>query len=144
MPGRDPVTHLNRALQSAGGPALSQDQQDKLNALLTQYKAAHLCGTPDPTMQSALRELESAILSKDQATVNSTAAIISAQVAKRANDRIQSMGNLAIQALGVLSDEQVNALKTQYGNMGLLRVFHGAMMGGCGPGFGRWRMMGGN
>ncbi len=121
MAQRNPLARLNRVLESAGAPALDSNQQ-QLKSLISDYRAAHPRGTPDAALQSARKELENAILAKDSAGVASAAGKISAEMSSRANVRIQELGKLEIQALTLLSNEQVSALKTQLGNAGLMRV----------------------
>lgn len=130
----DPVTRLNRYLQSAGTAQLSDTQAQQLTTLITNYRAAHPW-TPDQTVQSARKDLETAILAGNESGANTAADAIASGVATRVGSMIRDVARFEIQVLSILTPDQVNALKTQYGNSGLIHTL-GFLAGGFGHGMG--------
>ncbi len=128
----DPVAMLNNSLESAGAAQLGTDQQQQLTAIVNDYRAAHQPpqnGARDQGIQGAKKDLEAAILSKNAAAADAAADKMSAQITGRATNTIRDLARFEIQVLGVLTADQVNALRTQYGNEGLLRSL-GSLAGG--------------
>ncbi len=119
---RNPLAKLNRALQSAGAAPLDANQQQQLNSLISDYRAAHPRGNPDAAVQSARRDLENAILAKDEAGVTTAAGKIATEISNNASSTIQDRGKFEIQALSILSSSQEAALKNQMGDAGLIRI----------------------
>jgi PhoPQ-activated pathogenicity-related protein len=126
---RDVLAGLKHALQAAGANPLSAGQEQQLQTLVTSYRTAHKGWTPDTVLQSARHELENAIMAKDTAGVKDASAKIAAEISNQANTRIQDMANFGIQALGVLSGDQISALQNQIGATGILRILR-SMAGG--------------
>jgi len=138
---RNPVAVLNRALESAGASDLSTTQQQQLTSLVNNYRLAHQTPAPDSDIQAAKKDLETAILAGSQQNVNAAAKELVDQIATRATSAVQDLGAFEIAVLGMLNADQVNALKTQYGNSGLLHTL-GSLTGAwwLRGGFGGGRM----
>lgn len=132
---RDPVARLTNALQSAGTSALTSDQQQQLQSLIAGYKAAHPAGAPDPVLQSARNDLQTAILAKNSAGVADPAGKIASEMANNTTSRLEGLANFSIQALGILSSDQITALQTRLGSARLVRLLESL----AGGGFGRAR-----
>ncbi len=126
---RNPLMRLNRALQSAGAAPLDSNQQQQLNSLISDYRAAQPRGNPDAALQSARHDLENAILAKDEAGMTTAAGKIATEISNQASSTIQDRGKFEIQALSILSSDQVAALKNQIGDAGLIRIL-GSVAGG--------------
>lgn len=120
---------------------MSEAQQQQITTLVANYRAAHqkgAQGAPDEELISARKQLEAAILARDAAAVNAAATAVSNRIAERAAAMIRDMGILQIQLLEVLSREQVDALRTEYGNSGLVHTL-GSLAGHRGFHRGMWR-----
>jgi len=142
----DPVAKLDRVLQSAGAKALGDTQREQLTTLVNDFRTARQNSAPDAALQDARRDLEAAILSGNEGAVDSAAAAVSSEMSRRATVMIRDLARFEIQVLKILTPDQVNALKTQYGNSGLIHTlgalagWHGGMRRGMGwgmPGRGR-------
>jgi hypothetical protein len=131
-PKPDPVAMLNNTLESAGAAQLGPDQQTRLASVVNDYSTAHQPpqkGAGNPDIQAAKKDLEAAILSKNAAAADAAADKLSTQFTGRATSTIRDLARFEIQVLDILTPDQVNALRTQYGNEGLLRTL-GSLAGG--------------
>src|SRR5512138_3316128 len=75
----NPVARLNKALEAAGAAEVDQTQQQQLTTLVDNYRAARQNAAADTTFQDARKNLEAAILARDETAINSAADAISAQ-----------------------------------------------------------------
>jgi hypothetical protein len=130
MMNHDPLAMLNRMLESAGAPPLDQNQQQALLNQINAYKSAHQRNDDQPQM-TGKSELEAAILSGNEAAVGPAADQIANQIAARTRTTINDLAIFEMQALKIFTQQQVSALRTQYGNTGLLHII-GSLAGGFG------------
>ncbi len=121
-PHRDPLTRLKNALQAAGASALTTDQQTQLQSQITAYKTARQGQAPSASLQADRSQLESAILAKDSAAAKAAADKIAADMAGNITSHLEDQANFAIQALSVLSGDQVTALQNHVGSAGVVRL----------------------
>lgn len=130
----DPVARLNRALESAGAPRLSAEQEKEVTTLAENFRATRQQARSDEELTAARKNLEQAILSGNAQAADEAAAALSDRISAHMRDRIRERARLQIQVLSILNDEQVTALKNQYGDSGLIWTLgsvagHRGMMG---------------
>lgn len=141
----DPVAKLNRALEGAGASALTAAQQQELLSRINEYKSTRDT-TAAATLNAAKNEVESAILSKNEAALSAASEIVAGQIAAHAGEKIRELGRFEIQVLNILTPEQVEALRTKYGSTGVVHMlgslagplFHGGHKG-CPMWGGGWK-----
>ena len=131
---RDPVARLTNSLQSAGTSALTSDQQQQLQSLIAGYKAAHPAKTPDPVLQSARNDLQTAILAKNSAGVADPAGKIATEIGNNTTSKLEDLANFSIQALNILSSDQTTALQTHLGSGRFVQLLESLAGGGFGRG----------
>jgi hypothetical protein len=137
MQTMDVLAPLKDALQKAGAAALTSTQETSIKALIDDFRNAHQASAPSTTMQAALATYENAILNSDRSTAALEAKAIAAAQADEMATRETESATLAINILGYLNSTQVNALITQQGKSGLVRLLlglAGGTRGGPGPG----------
>lgn len=135
-PTRDPVAHLKHALSDAGAPALTANQEQQLNSLITAFRNAHL-PQPNTTLEAAHRAYENAILSGDNSTAQAQADAIANEQANITRTNLKDRAKFEIDVLNVLksNDDQVGALSKRVGSAGLSGLL-GSLAGPGGPGGG--------
>ena len=134
-PARDPLVPLKHALSEAGAPALTANQEQQLNSLITAFRNAHQPGTPNTTLQSALQAYQTAILNGDNTTAQAQADSIANEQANVARKNLKDRAKLEIDVLAVLksNDDQVGLLLKRIGSAGLSGLL-GSLAGPGGPG----------
>lgn len=138
-PGGDPLGRLKRALQQAGAPELSVSQEDQLNALISEHRAAMRSQRPEGGPGGDRIEWEKAILAGDLGRADALAASMAASIAEMSRARLQSQASLSVQVLNVLKGTQLDLLLAKFGTSGVFRLVSfagGGMRGpaGRGPG----------
>ncbi len=136
-----PLGMLERSLQQANAAALSSDQVNQLNSLIASFRSNQPKPGQDTALANARNDFDSAVLNNDANGIATATAAITAESAKLESARLAAVGQFEISALGVLTADQVTALKAQFGSAGLIRVL-GTLVGpprmfggrGFGPG----------
>lgn len=129
----DVLAGLKHALEDAGAPDLSAQQEEQLKALITQARSS--AGAPqnsDAVMQ-AHKAYETAVLAGNTTAANAAAQTIGNAIAAGMTQGLQSKANFDAQALAILksNQQQYNALLARFGSKG---VFHlvDSLIGGPG------------
>lgn len=119
---RDKLEMLDRALEYAGAPPLDETQRQAIDSLIDARRAELESRRTDRARFAARDEMEQAILSGNEAEVSAAADRISSEIAARAATHIRDAGIFKIRVLKILTEQQVSALKTQYGESGLVHI----------------------
>jgi len=122
MKQRDKLEMLNRALEYAGAPPLDENQRQAIDSLIEARRAERESQRTDRARFAVRDEMEQAILSGDEAAVSAAADRISSEISTRAATHIRDAGIFKIRVLAILTEQQVSALKTQYGESGLVHI----------------------
>jgi Spy/CpxP family protein refolding chaperone len=133
-----PLEFLTRALNEAGAPALSAEQQTKLTGLFESLRSAAPI-EPDPTLATARAAYDAAVLAGDLKAAEAQAPILSARMAELNTSRMKARAKIQIEALSILkSGGQLDALLAKFGEervLGVLGPLSGPPFGrGPGPG----------
>jgi hypothetical protein len=133
-PQPEPLRGLKHALEEAGAPALSTEQESALKTLVSDFRAN--LPQPDESVRAAHQALDAAILSGNLAAAQAQAAAIANANAVNMTARLRAEAALKIQVLGVLktNEAQLTALVQRFGESGVARLL-GSVLGGPG-GFG--------
>jgi Spy/CpxP family protein refolding chaperone len=136
-----PLAFLKQALSKAGAPALSSDQETALNTAITNFRSANKPAAQNADEKAARDAYANAILTGNGDTAIGAADNLAALLSARQKTMLEAQANFEIQALSVLTSDQVAALQNSIGNQGILRVLDSL----AGPGGGRFGrgMMGG-
>jgi len=121
-PRMDPVARLERALTAAGAPELSAGQGDEIRALITDFKDAHPRPAQNADIPDARKAYEEAILNGDSAGAASAAESIAKERLDHMVQRQADAAVFAVSAIGILDSLQVDALTTQMGTRGFVRL----------------------
>jgi hypothetical protein len=132
---RNPLIFLERAIQKSGAPTLTSDQQSQLESLIRNYRSAQKTTGRDPAVQSAGRNLESAVLSGNSANATTAADALARALASDLPKHLEARANFEAQAFGILRP-QATALQQNIGNRGMLALL-GSLAGGPGINAGR-------
>jgi Spy/CpxP family protein refolding chaperone len=147
-PGRDGtfdrLSRLKRSLSDAGAPALTQSQEDKINALITAYRDAHKPPERGSGTSAARTEYNNDILNGDSVGAAKQAASIAAAMTADMTTRLTDEAKFAVDVIAQLktNGDQIGLLQKQLGNdrtVGLLLSLaggpggFGGRMGGPGP-----------
>ncbi len=122
MPGINPLARLERALTAAGAPELSAGQTDEISTLVTDFRDAHPRPVPNSGIPDARMAYEEAILSGDSAGAASQAESIAKEQLDHMVQRQADAAVFAVSAIGILDSAQVDALTTQMGTRGFVRL----------------------
>jgi hypothetical protein len=137
LPTRDDLAGLKNALQNAGAPALTSEQENTINTLIGNFRSAHK-PSQNSALQTARTAYENAILAADSATAVSQAQVIgnvqAAEIVKRESDA----AIFAINAVQILKTQsgQLDALITKMDSSGTARLLLSLVAGPSGPGRG--------
>jgi hypothetical protein len=145
---RDPLTHLKRALSAAGAPALTTQQEDQLNSLITAFQANRPKSGPDATIQAAQQAYDNAILAGDLAAAQVQVTALANQMTAHMTARLQVEAGLKVQIVNSLktNGDQLNLLVQHFGAekvSRMLGMFAGFGRRGPGPDFKGGRGFGG-
>ncbi len=140
MPSTDILARLKNSLQAAGASALTSPQEASINTLIVEFMNSRQ-DQPQaaPDDESARTAYEDAILSGDSATATSEAETLANARAAGMAQREAEAAALAIKIIEVLkvdSTAQVDAIVTQLGKRGFVRLILSLAggPGGFGPG----------
>lgn len=135
-PQFDPLRGLKHALEEAGAPALSTQQEEQLKTLIQQFRDARGNQQPDANLRAAQQAYDAAILAGNTAAANQQAQAIATALAAHTAERLQADAAFKIQVLNVIksNQQQYNALVQKFGTTGVVRLL-GSLAGGPG-GFG--------
>ncbi len=139
QPNPDLLGPLKNALQAAGAPALTPDQETGIKNLIANFRAANRPVPPDGNAQADRLKYDEAILTGDTAAV-------SAQISKMANHqfsqisaRMNAEAAFTMAVAQVLTADQVNLLQKRMGSGGLVGMLQSLAGGPGGPGRGAGR-----
>ena len=137
---RDPLAPLKRALAAANAPALTTQQEDQLNSLITAFQAGRTQPGPDATIKAAQQAYDNAILAGDLATAQSQAGILANQITSHMTSRLQAETSFKVQVVNSLktNGDQLNLLVQHFGAdrvSRMLSMLAGFGRRGPGPGF---------
>lgn len=133
-PQGESLGFLKRALTDAGAPALTAEQETKLQELGTAYREARKPAGPDESLKAAHQAYDTALLNGDLAGAQAQAALIANRSAEVMAKHLQVQAQYVIDVAAVLkSGGQWEALKQKFGEERLVRLLGGP---GGGPGFG--------
>jgi hypothetical protein len=140
-PTPDSLRGLKRALETAGAPALSTQQEEQLKALIQQFRESRKSQEPDAALGAARKAYHEAILAGDAAAANAQAQTIANLVATDSSESLKAESSLAIQALAIIksNSQQFDALVQKFGNSGVSRLMSSLPRAGRigrGPGMG--------
>jgi hypothetical protein len=136
-PQGGPLNFLKRALTEAGAPALTAEQEAKLNELSTAMREARQQAGPDEALLAARKAYDAALLNGDLAGAQAQAAIIASRSAELTSKNLQAEAKYFIEVATLLkSGGQWELLKQKFGEERLVRLLGGPGFGpGRGPGF---------
>ncbi len=137
-PTRDPLASLKQALNKAGATALDSSQEAALNTLVTNFRSSNQPGSSNPAEQTARDAYANAVLAKDATAATAAADNLASLLSTRQRTVMEAEAGFQIQALSVLTGNQVTALQNNVGNNGVLRVLQSLSRPGLG--FGRGMM----
>jgi len=135
-PEPDPLMPLKHALEDAGAPALTSQQEDQLKTLVKNLRDARRSQAPDDALRTAHRAYDQAILAGNAAAAQAQATTIANQIAAHTSAHLQAEATFKINVLNILktNDNQVGLLQQRFGTAGLSHLL-GALAGGeGGPG----------
>ncbi|MBK7598915.1 MAG: hypothetical protein IPJ07_10480 [Acidobacteria bacterium] len=147
MPQRqfDPLSQLKRAINQAGAPELSAQQEIELTTLIKSYRDS-LPSEPDDAIEAARDAFNSAILAGDLATAQAQATVLSTLLARLNNARMIALAKSRDRRAGCSqSGGQLDPMIRKYGEERVLNIV-GSLAGrslGGGPGDGPDRGPGG-
>ena len=123
-PAPDSLRGLKRALEVAGAPALSTQQEEQLRTLVQQFRESRKSQEPDGALGAARKAYHEAILAGDAAAANAQAQTIANLVATHSSENLKAESSLAIQALAIIKSnpQQFDALVQKFGNSGVSRL----------------------
>ena len=119
---RNPLRGLKHALNAAGAPALTLQQEEQLRALLAEFRETKRAQRPGPEVREARQAYLDAILSSDGAAARLQAEIIANQTAATTVSKLENKASLKIQFLNILTQDQVDAVLRRNGTAGLFRL----------------------
>ena len=127
----EPLRGLKHALETAGAPALSSQQEEQLKTLIQQFHDSRKAQTPDPGFGEARKAYDAAILSGDVAAATAAAQTLSNLMATHSAENLKAEAGFQIQALAVIksNQQQYDALVQKFGNSGLVRLLGGLAVG---------------
>lgn len=127
----DVLAGLKHALEDAGAPDLSTQQEEQLKALISQARSAGGVPQDNDAVMQARKAYEAAILAGNTNAANTAAQTIANAIAAG----LQAKASFDVQALAILksNQQQFNALTARFGSKG---VFHlvDSLIGGPGGG----------
>ncbi len=129
---RNPLRGLKGALNAAGAPALTSEQEEQLRTLLAEFRQTQRDQRPGAAVREIHQAYQDAILNSDSAAAQIQAEIIANQIAVDTVSRLENQASLKIQFLNILTQDQVDAVLQNSGTAGLFRL-----LGTSGPG--RWQ-----
>jgi hypothetical protein len=139
QPNPDLLSPLKNALQAAGAPELTTDQETSIKNLIANFRAASRPVPPDGNAQADRLKYDEAILTGDTAAV-------SAQISKMANHqfsqisaRMNAEAAFTMAVAQVLTADQVNLLQKRMGSGGIVGMLQSLAGGPGGPGRGAGR-----
>lgn len=121
-PRMDPLAMLERALTAAGAPELSSEQETEIRALITEFRDAHPRPVQNADIPDARKAYEEAILSGDSVGAASQAEAIAKERLDHMVQRQADAAVFAVSTIGILDSGQVDALTTQMGTRGFVRL----------------------
>ncbi|MDX2043706.1 MAG: hypothetical protein SF097_20990 [Acidobacteriota bacterium] len=132
----DVLAGLKHALEDAGAPDLSTQQEEQLKALITQARNAGGPSQDNDAVMQARKAYEAAILAGNMSAANTAAQTMASAIAAGMTQGLQAKASFDVQVLAILksNQQQFNALTARFGSKG---VFHlvDSLIGG--PGVGR-------
>jgi len=126
---RNPLRGLKGALNTAGAPALTSEQEEQLRTLLAEFRETQRTERPGTAIREARQAYQDAILNSDSAVAQLQAEIIANQTAATTVSKLENQASLKIQFLNILTLDQVDAVLQRSGTAGLFRL-----LGTPGPG----------
>lgn len=142
QPNPDLLGPLKNALQAAGAPELTTDQETSIKNLITNFRAANQPVPPDGNAQADRLKYDEAILSGNTAAVSAQInKMVSYQVGQ-ISARMNAEAAFTMAVVQVLTADQVNLLQKRMGSGGLVGMLQSLAGGPGGPGrgFGRGGM----
>ena len=127
----NPLAMLQRSLQQAGAAVLTSDQTTSLTSLISAYRSNQPKPGQDTVLTGYRNDLDNAVLSANTSGVTTAANGIVTETSKIQYEQLAAEASFEISALGVLTSDQISALKGKLGSTGLVRVL-GSMIGGPG------------
>ena len=118
-----PLARLRNALQQAGAPALTTDEETQIKTLVTNFRTANKPEAPSTALQSAHREYDNAILNGDSPAATAQATIIVNNQTANALARMKARANFGIAVIKLLRDnKQADLLLKWMGSNGLVQL----------------------
>jgi hypothetical protein len=136
MPMRAPLAHLKTALQNAGAQELTTEQENSIEALITEFRNSHQRAVQSEEVKNASAAYEDAILRGDSAAAASQAEILGRAQAAAMVQRESDAASFAINVINILRADpgQADALITQMGTRGFVRMILNLVGGPGRPG----------
>jgi hypothetical protein len=128
---RAPLGFLKRALEQAGAPALTSQQETDLNALITSFRAT-VPAEPDELLRAAHDAYAEALIAGDVAVAEAQATIIAGRQAQLTATRLTTEAKFLVSMLSILkTGGQLDALIRQFDDrvIGVVR----SLLGPGGP-----------
>jgi hypothetical protein len=115
MPPREGLALFNNALQAAGAPALTSEQEASIKALIAEFRESHQKPAQDTAIQGVRTAFENAVLNGDLATATDKAEALGEAQAKEMVRREIDTAAFAISVIDVLKtgSGQVSAMVAQ-------------------------------
>ena len=135
-PGQpNPLTFLKRALEEAGAPALTTQQEEQLTSLITAYRETRRAQIPNEAVRAAHEAYDAAILAGNEAAAQTQAANFASVLAAQNAARLKDETTFKIDALAILTSAQKTALGAELMPR-ILNMLAGGPGGPGGPGRG--------
>ena len=140
LPGRPPedaVAMFQQALSEAGAASLSSAQEEQLRQLIASARENQPQFGGAEQVQAARETYQKAVLSGDFPAVKAAAMILAELQLEVIQARMEDQAAVMIQALAILTPDQVSKLTAQFETGGLFMLLQrlaGPPIGGRGPG----------
>jgi len=131
------ISFLKQALTEAGAPTLSSAQEEQLDQLISSYRESMFPSSPDENLVTARSAFQESVLSGDLTGAKAAAATLAKLQTAAMQERLEGQAAFMIQAMAILSRDQVNKLVAEFETAGLFELFQrlaGPGMGRRGPG----------
>ncbi len=128
---RDPLRALRVALQEAGAPGLTGQQEDALRSLLVTFRFSRRpLQETRAAVQAAHRAYDDAIVAGDSATAKAQATTIANESAVLIGTNLQDEADFMVGVINVLkqNDDQLNLLVKRLGTNGVVRVLRALLV----------------
>ena len=136
QPNPDLLRPLKNALQAAGAPEFTTDQETSIKNLITNFRAANRPVQPDGNVQADRLKYDEAILTGNTAAVSAQINNMVSRQVSQIGARMNAEAAFTMAVVQALTADQVNLLQKRMGSGGLVGMLQSLAGGPGGPGRG--------